>query len=109
MKKFFIRPIISLTLSMAAACVGAQANAEMLTFAFSGTLTEVVGDPGSTDGWGVVGDPFWGTLSYDPTWQNSNNGHLNNTGDYAFYDYALERDPPERAITLSLSTPSLTR
>src|SRR5689334_19922600 len=103
------RSSISFILMATAVYFTSRANAEMLTFSFSGTLTEVVGDYGTTDGWGSVGDPFWGTLSFDPTWQNLNNQHLNSTGDYGFYDYLLYRDPPEQTISFSLSTPSVTR
>jgi hypothetical protein len=109
MTRPLVRSFILLILTVTAVYFTSLAHAEMLTFSFSGTLTEVVGDYGATDGWGSVGDPFWGTLSFDPTWQNLNNQHLISTGDYGFYDYLLYRDPPEQAITFSLSTPSVTR
>jgi hypothetical protein len=90
-----------------AVCLAATANAQMLTFDFSGTLTQVVPDnSGFPDIWGSVGDPFSGTLSFDPTWLNSPND-TDFGGDSTRVDYGYERgrDPAEQAITMDISTP----
>ncbi|MGA2280377.1 MAG: hypothetical protein ABSG80_08760 [Verrucomicrobiota bacterium] len=107
--KYRVRHFVSLILTTAVAYLTVQANAQMLTFEFSGTLTEVGNDP-LAGTWGSVGDPFWGYLSFDPTWQNSNGSSfvdLNNDGWYN-YPNAYAQTPAEQAITMSLSTPSRT-
>jgi hypothetical protein len=53
------------------AALGASVSTRALvSVEFYGTLTEVAPAAGDTTGlatsWGAVGDPFWGTLSYDP-------------------------------------------
>lgn len=100
MTRKFVRFLSSLILLMTGVCLAVQASAQMLTFEFSGTLSEVVSDPlGEAVKWGSVGDPFWGTLSFDPTWQNANNGS-------GYYTYNPAGDPAEQAITMFLNTPS---
>jgi hypothetical protein len=100
MTRKFARFLSSLILLMTGFWLAVQANAQMLTFEFNGTLNQVINDPsGEAAKWGSVGDPFWGTLSFDPTWQNANNG----SGDYT-YDPAS--DPAGQAITMFLNTPS---
>jgi hypothetical protein len=112
MTRYLARFLISLAVPVTAAGLAIQANAQMLTFEFHGTLTEVVSDPyGFADEWGSVGDPFWGTLSYDPTWQNSMGAVSTNPQNHSVTYMYLSggRYPAEQAITMSLSTPSQTR
>lgn len=96
---FFLIPLA------AVACLAVRANAQLLTFEFQGTLTEVVSDPyGLADAWGSVGDPFWGYLSYDLSYHDPTSGFV--MGDTEFYGYREFSDPAGATITLSLSTPS---
>jgi hypothetical protein len=100
MTRKFVRFLSSLILLVTGVCLAAQVNAQMLTFEFSGTLSQVVDDPsGEAAKWGSVGDAFWGTLSFDPTWQNANNGS-------GYYTYNPAGDPAEQAITMFLNTAS---
>jgi hypothetical protein len=111
MKRYIARAVVSLCPAAIAGCFAVQANAQMLTFEFSGTLTQVVLNPGGNeDNWGSVGDPFWGTLSFDPTRQNAVGPYyINPQYNIASYQYDFGTDPVEQAITMSLSTPSTTR
>ncbi len=100
MTRKFARFLRSPILLFTGVCLAAQANAQMLTFEFSGTISQVVSDPsGEAVKWGSVGDPFSGTLSFDPTWQNVNNGS-------GYYTYNPAGDPAEQGITMFLNTPS---
>jgi hypothetical protein len=101
------KTILSLVLAMVL-CFALHANAELTTFEFQGTLTEVVSDAyGLAGAWGSVGDPFWGYLSYDPVWHNAVGGYIDNNNPYTeWYSYNAFHDSPQAKIELAVSTPS---
>lgn len=106
MKTYLARTVVSLCSMAIAGCLAVQANAQMLTFEFGGTLTQVTPDNSGLPAiWGSEGDPFGGTLSFDPSWLNSNS---NGSGFYS-YLYNQSQFPTEQQISLSISTPSDSR
>src|SRR5690348_11307902 len=114
MKRYRTRYLLLMISTLVAAILAVQANAQMLTFEFSGTLTEVVNDPlGYADFWGTVGNSFTGYLSYDPTfWKNNPVGDgyssSSNAGEASYYVRGDPAYTPEAAITFSIITPSKT-
>src|SRR5690349_3118977 len=107
MKTYITRSVIPLALQVAATSLALQVNGQMLTFEFSGSLTEVMNDPyGYASEWGSVGDPFTGYLSYDPSFWNINPGGGNASTEEYYYKADGYSDP-EAAITFSISTPSM--
>jgi hypothetical protein len=52
--------------------LGFPVKSRAFSYEFSGRITEIAEDPwGWINGWGSVGDRFWGTLSYEPSGGNS--------------------------------------
>jgi hypothetical protein len=103
MKTYLTRTVVSVLSAVIAVCLSVQTHAQILTFEFSGTLSEVNAADSLTAGFGSVGDPFWGNLSFDPTWQNSVGSAFVNLKNQGWYPYYPD-DPAEQAITMSFNT-----
>src|SRR5690349_14600356 len=107
MKRYVARIIVSLLFLVIAGGVVIQASAQMLTFEFSGTLTQAVPDgSGLNILWGSVGDQFSGTLSFNPDALNSPSNIDTSviSPSRTIYGYQPGRDPMAQAITMDIET-----